>query len=86
VLRQTKSCGPKPIYVSESAPGGCEQTCYHPPDRNFAHGLPFDPNIICSDGGEGSRRIPFELPRQKGNDAEVGSNWMWGRDERLVYW
>lgn len=72
---QTSACGEKPIYISESAPGGCEQTCVAG-ERNFMgkgrgeDEFVFDPNKICSDGGEGSVRVPFLLPPQVGRPLQ----------------
>ena len=60
LMIQTSDCGEKVIYISENAPGGCQQTCSHPENRNF-YGT-FDADTTCSDGGQGSFRVPFLQP------------------------
>jgi hypothetical protein len=66
----TEKCGERVVYAHADARGGCEQTC---DDRVFAefidprwksrHG--WDPATFCSDGGEGSRRVLFRMPKQR---------------------
>lgn len=87
---QTSACGERPIYIGESAPGGCEQTCVHG-GRNFYPNYRFDPNTVCSDGGEGSVRVPFLMPDQVGRPLQgVPANWRHVAGAQayppLVYW
>ena len=53
------------IYVGAHEPGGCENTCVFPP--NVASSWPDgeavgDVSSVCSDGGEGSFRLPLSFP------------------------
>lgn len=90
---QTAACGERPIYIAEDDPGGCHQTC-EAGGRNFAPGFVFDPHKTCSDGGEGSFRVPFLMPDQLGNGNDIPPNYQHMPDgyynfppnEQLVYW
>ena len=75
---QTLACGEKPLYIGADAPGGCHETCTHG-GRNFHSNFEFDPLRTCSDGGEGSFRVPFQMPQQ---DPEKTSQ---EDGERYVY-
>lgn len=66
----TDKCGERVVYVHADAPGGCEQTCYNPVmerfmDSEWKDRNKFDYSTFCSDGGEGSRRVLFNMPRQR---------------------
>ena len=61
----TELCGEKPIYIEPSSPGGCEETC----DLTLLLASidpigAFDKFSTCSDGGEGSVRVRFKMPKQ----------------------
>lgn len=75
---QTSACGDKPLYVAEDAPGGCHESCSIS-GKNFHPYFDFDPLAMCSDGGEGSYRVPFQMPEQVGT-------WQDPLDERYIYW
>ncbi|MBE34470.1 MAG: hypothetical protein CMI16_02745 [Opitutaceae bacterium] len=60
----TDICGEKPIYIAPDAPGGCQETCDLTLLRAFLDPADFNKFQTCSDGGEGSFRIRFKMPRQ----------------------
>lgn len=65
----TEKCGGRVVYVHADAPGGCEQTCFDPVmekyiDEHWNTYNNFDYRTFCSDGGEGSRRVLFQMPMQ----------------------
>ena len=64
---QKDECGEQPVYVQPAAPGGCHQTCDTSILSEFVHpdDGAFDPRTTCSDGGQGSVRIRFQMPVQK---------------------
>lgn len=60
----TAACGEKPIYIAPDAPGGCQETCDLTLLLPFLDPADFDKFQTCSDGGEGSVRIRFKMPKQ----------------------